>query len=231
MPITLTAALFNLAVALGCGLLIGTERALRRRWAGMRTNALVSVGAAAFVLFSARMVGDASPTRIASEVVSGIGFLGAGIIFRDGLNVHGLTTAATLWCAAAVGVLAGGGHWDLAMAATATVALVNLGLRPVVRMVRRQVGVGRRGAGQFRLAVVAREGREEAARRHLLRALAAAEECVAGVERRALEEGLVEIAATVEAGDDTEATLEQIVVDLSAEPDLRAVNWGPQENA
>ena len=66
--------------------------------AGLRTNTLVAIGAATFVIFAALIPGETSPTRVAAQVVSGIGFLGAGIIFREGLNVTGLNTAATLWC-------------------------------------------------------------------------------------------------------------------------------------
>ncbi|GAA3007084.1 MgtC/SapB family protein [Microbacterium aurantiacum] len=105
-----TAALpFGAAIALGS--LIGLERQWRQRTTGMRTHALVALGAASFVLLSTATDGDASPTRIAAQVVSGIGFLGAGIIFREGANVRGLNTAATLWCSAAVGVLCGAGFF------------------------------------------------------------------------------------------------------------------------
>src|SRR6202035_5274009 len=97
----------NLFVALSLGAAIGVERQWRQRLAGLRTNTLVALGAASFVVFASLFPGEASPTRVAAQVVSGIGFLGAGIIFREGLNVRGLNTAATLWCSAAVGLLAG----------------------------------------------------------------------------------------------------------------------------
>lgn len=109
MIIALHAAAFDLVVALGCGALIGSERQIRQRLAGLRTNALVALGAAGFVIFSQLFENEVSPTRVAAQVVSGIGFLGAGIIFRDGFNVHGLNTAATLWCSAGVGLMAGAG--------------------------------------------------------------------------------------------------------------------------
>ena len=94
--IELIPATLNMMVALACGALIGSERQVRQRMAGLRTNALVALGAAGFVVFSQLVEHDASPTRVAAQVVSGIGFLGAGIIFREGFNVHGLNTAATL---------------------------------------------------------------------------------------------------------------------------------------
>src|SRR6202049_3808827 len=110
MTISLGQAAVNLAVALSLSAVIGFERQWRNRLAGLRTNTLVALGAASFVTFSALVPGDASPTRVAAQVVSGIGFLGAGLIFREGLSVRGLNTAATLWCSAAVGVVAGAGY-------------------------------------------------------------------------------------------------------------------------
>ena len=100
MTILLGAAALDMGVALACGAIIGSERQVRQRMAGLRTNALVALGAASFVIFSQLFPNEVSPTRVAAQVVSGIGFLGAGIIFRDGFNVHGLNTAATLWCSA-----------------------------------------------------------------------------------------------------------------------------------
>src|ERR1700738_3821542 len=99
------------AVALALGAVIGVERQWRQRMAGLRTNALVALGAALFELFGVLMANKQGidPTRIAAYVVSGVGFLGAGVILRDGVNVRGINTAATIWCSSAVGVLAGAG--------------------------------------------------------------------------------------------------------------------------
>ena len=100
------------------GGLIGFERQWRQRLAGLRTNTLVALGAAIFVLFAGLFPGEASPTRVAAQIVSGIGFMGAGIIFKEGLNVRGLNTAATLWCSAAIGALCGAGFFFHALIAT-----------------------------------------------------------------------------------------------------------------
>ena len=102
-------AAISLGVATLVGASIGFERQWRQRMAGLRTNTLVAIGAASFVIFAGLFPDEGSPTRVAAQVVSGIGFLGAGIIFREGLQVTGLNTAATLWCSAAVGLLAGSG--------------------------------------------------------------------------------------------------------------------------
>lgn len=122
---------FNVLIACALGGLVGLERQWRQRLAGLRTNSLVATGSALFVIVSERidLVGDHG--RIAAQVVSGIGFLGAGVIMRDGLNVRGLNTAATLWCSAAVGVLAGFGQIQFAVFGALLVVATNTFLRPV----------------------------------------------------------------------------------------------------
>src|SRR5271170_583336 len=127
----------RLAVALALGSAIGFERQWNQKTAGLRTNALVALGASGFVVFST-MVGQGDPTRVAAQVVSGIGFLGAGIILREGANVHGLNTAATLWCSAMVGTFAGGGFWAPSTAAAGFVVITNLFLRPLVQRLNRR---------------------------------------------------------------------------------------------
>jgi putative Mg2+ transporter-C (MgtC) family protein len=122
-------ALLRLAVAGGLGAVIGFERELRDREAGIRTHLLVSMGSALFTIVSAfgfheflangGSVVRADPTRIAAQIVTGIGFLGAGAIIREGLSVRGLTTAATLWVVAAIGMASGAGYYWPAVATTA----------------------------------------------------------------------------------------------------------------
>jgi putative Mg2+ transporter-C (MgtC) family protein len=133
----------DIAVRLTCavafGTVVGAERQWRNRLAGLRTNALVGLGAASFTLFAAMTPGDASPTRVAAQVVSGIGFLGAGVIMRDGMKVRGLNSAATLWCVASVGVLCGAGLLYVAAIATTLIVVANVSLRPLVRLIDRLV--------------------------------------------------------------------------------------------
>src|SRR5215470_17004128 len=138
MTVPVEQAAINLASAVLLGSVIGFERQWRNRLAGLRTNTLVALGAASFVVFEALVPDASSPTRVAAQVVSGIGFLGAGVIFREGLNVRGLNTAATLWCSAAIGVLAGAGYAGYAAIATAFVVFVNLLLRPIGSCINRQ---------------------------------------------------------------------------------------------
>lgn len=118
----------RLLVGLVGGLVIGIERELQNKPAGIRTNTLVATGAALFVLLSFNIAEkheiQTDVTRIIGQVVTGIGFLGAGIIFKEGSDIYGLTTAATVWCSAAVGCTAGAGYF--AETAIATVAVVGV---------------------------------------------------------------------------------------------------------
>jgi putative Mg2+ transporter-C (MgtC) family protein len=127
--------LLRLFVAAVLGGLIGLERELRERQAGLRTHLLVCVGSALFTLVSAYGFSDwgvrVDPTRIAAQIVTGIGFLGAGAIIRQGLSVRGLTTAATLWLVAGIGMAAGAGYWEGAIVAALGAVLVLGPLRGV----------------------------------------------------------------------------------------------------
>ena len=127
----------SISVAFGLATLIGAERQYRQRNAGLRTNVLVAVGAAAFVSIGQRLNGNPGATQVAAYVVSGIGFLGAGVIMKDGSRVSGLNTAATLWCSAAVGVLSGIGLMAEAVVVTAAILAGNTLLRPLVNAINR----------------------------------------------------------------------------------------------
>lgn len=120
----------RLTLAFILGAAIGTERQWRQRMAGLRTNMLVCLGACMFVALGVKVGGDAAG-RVISYVVSGIGFLGAGVIMKDGLNVRGLNTAATLWCSAAVGASCGMGFIAEAAIVSAFVILTHILMRPV----------------------------------------------------------------------------------------------------
>ena len=121
-----------LAAALGA--IVGLERELRQKEAGLRTNILITMGSALFTIMSIEISGPGGdPARIAAQIVTGIGFLGGGAILHTKGTVHGLTTAATIWMNAAIGVAAGAGRYRLAIVAT-TVTLVTLvALVPVDR--------------------------------------------------------------------------------------------------
>ena len=124
----------RLSVALLAGLAIGFERQLRQKTAGLKTNMLVSSGAAIFVLLS-YMIKNEDPTvdvtRIIAQVITGVGFFGAGVIFREGLNVHGLGSAATIWCSAAIGCIAATGLYIETAICTALILIINVFIEPL----------------------------------------------------------------------------------------------------
>jgi putative Mg2+ transporter-C (MgtC) family protein len=138
MSVQLMQAALNLFVAACLGAAIGLERQWRQRLAGLRTNTLVALGAAIFVTYARITSNDEGAARMAAQVVSGIGFLGAGVIFKEGLNVRGLNTAATLWCSAAVGLIAGEGFALFGLVAAVLVIGANTALRPIVQAINRQ---------------------------------------------------------------------------------------------
>ncbi|NMM09932.1 MAG: MgtC/SapB family protein [Polaromonas sp.] len=128
----------SLTAAFVLGGLIGLERQYRQRTAGLRTNVLVALGAAIFVDMASRLMGQDGAVRVVAYVVSGIGFLGAGVIMREEGNVRGLNTAATLWCSGAVGACAGASLVVEAALATLFVLAANTLLRPIVDQINRQ---------------------------------------------------------------------------------------------
>ena len=173
----------RLTVALLLGSAIGFERQWHQKMAGLRTNALVALGACGFVVFSG-LVGPGDPTRVAAQVVSGIGFLGAGIILRDGVNVHGLNTAATLWCSAMVGTVAGAGYVAQGLLAAAFVIGTNLLLRPLVRRVNRLSREAPDAETHYSVEIVTRAAEEAHVRSLLLRELSqAGSACAASTSR------------------------------------------------
>lgn len=131
--------MMRILLAVLLGFLIGLERQITGHTAGIRINVLISMGSCLFLMFPI-ITGSDEVYRIASYIVSGVGFLCSGVIFKDGGTVRGLNTAATLWCTAAIGVLASSGYFLLASAATGTLILSNLLFRPLSMKVRPVTG-------------------------------------------------------------------------------------------
>lgn len=131
--------LLHLLAAIGLGTIVGLERQLTSHTTGIRTCVLVCVGACLFTSFPYCIEGG-DVTRAAMQVVSGVGFLGSGIIFKDGSNVRGLNTAATIWCTAGIGVFAGAGLYLFALLASVCLLIVNI----IFRLINRSgFGMGR----------------------------------------------------------------------------------------
>ena len=219
----------RLAVALACGALIGIERQYRQHSAGLRTSAVVATGSALFVLVAALTPGDTSPLRVAAQGVSGVGFLCAGVIIRDGLNIRGLNTAGTLWCASGVGVLAGSGFYLAAALGAGIVLLANVLLRPLARVVNRQYRVSG-GAGETPVHYVVRavclSQQETHIRSLLLQSVSGNDLLLLALESADTQDpSRVEVRADLQADGRKDALLEQVVARLSLEASVSAVRW------
>jgi putative Mg2+ transporter-C (MgtC) family protein len=144
---TFVDAMLRLLVAAGLGAALGLEREYRQKAAGLRTNMLIALGAALFTVVSVTIAGPAGPSdRVAAQIVTGIGFVGAGAILRGRSGVHGMTTAATIWVNAAIGMAAGSGLLAVAAAATAITLIVLVLLPPIEGYFDRRAGLKEKAA-------------------------------------------------------------------------------------
>jgi putative Mg2+ transporter-C (MgtC) family protein len=221
----LQTSVLRLALALALGAAIGFERQWNQKTAGLRTNALVSLGAAGFVAFGA-LSGMGSTVPIVAQVVTGIGFLGAGVILREGVNVHGLNTAATLWCSAMVGAFAGGGFVTQSAIASALVIVTNLVLRPLVRLLRWRAITATDVETQYSVRVTTTGTEEAHIRSLLLHALSQGGLGLRRIDSEDLAESArVMVTAQTVSSARNDAALEQIVGRLSLEPRVVAAAW------
>jgi putative Mg2+ transporter-C (MgtC) family protein len=218
----------RLFTALALGGVIGLERQWRQRTTGLRTNSLVAMGSAMFVMMGALISGPDSESRVASYVVSGIGFLGGGVILRDGLNVRGLNTAATLWCTAAVGTLAGCGFLTLSMAGTLGVLMTNLVLRPLAYRINR-VSTESESEEQeilYRFRCTCRAVEEAHIRALLLQNVGRTPLALIALHSKDHESGdRVDVHADMKVIGRKDEYLEQIVTRLSLESSVTAISW------
>lgn len=229
---TLSVAEFTvrLVVGLGCGALIGLERQWRARMAGLRTNALVAAGATLFVLYSVAAEDAGSPTRVASYVVSGVGFLGGGVILREGFNVRGLNTAATLWCSAAVGVLAAAGHLLFAGIATAVVVATHLLGRPLGRLIDRDHHIEEDvDPRPYRLQLICAPEVEQIARAQIVRHTSGGDPVLHGIRTGRDDDDNAVLTAYLLVNGRAPDRLERLVAELSLQPGVEGVHWNADE--
>jgi putative Mg2+ transporter-C (MgtC) family protein len=216
----------RLLAALLLGGAIGLERQWRQRMTGLRTNGLVAVGAAMFMVMGGLVAGDGSQGRVAAYVVSGIGFLGGGVILKDGFNIRGMNTAATLWCTAAVGTLAGLGRYDLAAIGTVGVLAANLILRPVAFRINRAPVQKEEQEILYRMRCTCRTADESNIRAMLIQNVGRTP--LALIALHSLDDELlarVNVKAYLKAVGPKEEALEQIVTRLSLEAGVTAISW------
>lgn len=224
IDMSLLFATINMGFALVMGAIIGSERQLRGRMAGLRTNALVSLGAAGFVIFAALFPEDINPTRVAAQVVSGVGFLGAGIIFRDGFNIQGINTAATLWCSAAVGLISGSGHLAFAAALTSLIVFSNLGLRSIVRRLKKAEAKNATNIETYQLKATCLHKDAQGIRALILGGLADQDIKLRHLASRG-DETTVEFIVEVQAIADEKAKMEEVVSKAGLDVRILTASW------
>ena len=217
--------LVSLITAFVLGTLIGAERQYRQRTAGLRTNVLVAVGAAAFVDLAMHLSAEEGAVRVISYVVSGIGFLGAGVIMKQGMDVRGLNTAATLWASAAVGSCAGADMIAQAVALTFFVLAGNTLLRPLVNAINR-IPLDEKASEAtyyFKLAVTTEALPDM--RDRLVEKLESAKYPVADVDVVETGDDLLEIVAKLVSTAIDPTELEAVAADLRRQPGVRHATW------
>ncbi len=216
----------QVGLALFFGGLIGLERQWRQRSTGLRTNGLVAVGAAMFVIMGGLLGGHDGQVHVAAYVVSGIGFLGGGVILKEGANVRGVNTAATLWCTAAIGTLVGSGHILFAALGTAGVLVANLILRPIARLIN-QTPVSTEGSEIiYHVHCSCRTPREAHIRALLLQAVGPTPLQLLTLQSKDQEGGdYVDVSAKLKTIGRKDDVLEQIVTRLSLEAAVTSISW------
>ena len=223
--LSLVDSVISLTVAFLLGGVIGFERQVRQRTAGLRTNTLVAVGSAAFVVLANRLTGHEGAVHVVAYVVSGIGFLGAGAIMKEGANVTGLNTAATLWGSAAVGACAGANLIGEALIAALFVLASNTLLRPVVNRINRQPVKEAFAEATYTVYVICQRPRQAELREKLVELLEASNYPVRDVNQHAFGQGDAEIEATLYATAVEAEELDRVMALLEAEAGVSQAFW------
>ena len=219
------ATVVSLACAFVLGGLIGLERQYRQRTAGLRTNVLVATGAASFVALGMRLNDAHGATQIIAYVVSGIGFLGAGVIMKEGAQVRGLNTAATLWASGAVGAASGAGFFAEAAALAAFVVAGNTLLRPLVDFVNRLPVSATSTEAHYAVHVVCRAEDVSEVRDLLFQEIERANYPVRDIEILSENEDLVELAASLIPTSADSDELDAVVAALEKAEVVESATW------
>jgi len=214
----------RILLAVLLGFLIGLERQLTGHMAGIRTNVLVSLGASIFVLVS--IVMDAPDvTRIAAQIVTGVGFLCSGIIFKDGANVRGINTAATIWCTAAIGTLCSAGKPFYALAATGVLLAANVIIRFIATRIYPLKGFDEE-EHTYKITVVCSEQKEFDVRSLIMTYIAGTRLSLIDLESADVTGGKVEIKAIMICGSKKQdETAEKLVGKISLEEGVTKAGW------
>jgi putative Mg2+ transporter-C (MgtC) family protein len=215
----------SLALAFFLGMLIGSERQYRQRTAGLRTNVLVSLGAAAFVDLGMRLNASSGAVQVVAYVVSGVGFLGAGVIMKEGMNVRGLNTAATLWSSAAVGAFCGADLLAEATLLTGFIIVGNTFLRPLVNFINRIPIDERAGEATYEIQVTCDGERASEARELLIQRLEASNYPVGDIQEATKPDSSVQIIARLVSTAVDPREMDAVVNDLRLSDAISDASW------
>jgi putative Mg2+ transporter-C (MgtC) family protein len=213
----------RMGLALLLGALMGLERQWHQRRAGTRTNALVATAASTFTMIGLILMDPAGASRIVGQIVTGIGFLGAGVIFKEGGTIHGLNTAATVWCSAAVGSLCGIGQPQYAGVLAVAVLFTNVALRPLANKLRPAM---KEEETYYHLELTCAAKDETQVRSLLLSAVDQNHVALTSLDSEDLEPGnRVRVSAEIKSAGRNDDCLEQIVARVSIEQSVTSVRW------
>jgi putative Mg2+ transporter-C (MgtC) family protein len=205
---------------------IGIERQWRQRTAGLRTNSLVALGASLFVSLSSLVTQTNDHTRMAAQVITGIGFLGAGLMLKEGMNVRGLNTAATLWSAGAIGTLAGSGFLPHAVIGAGLVIATHLVFRPIAKAINRQPVQDISDERLYILRIVCRSNDEQNIRTLFVHEIVKESLLLQAIESEDLQgTDKVEVKAFILANGRQDTLMEKVVGLLSLEQAVSAASW------
>jgi putative Mg2+ transporter-C (MgtC) family protein len=218
--------LLRLALSTLLGSLIGLERQWHQRFVGLRTNALVATGAAAFAEVALSAAAANNPAPILSTIITGIGFLGAGVIFKEGLNVRGINTAATIWCSAAVGTLAGIGSLTDAVIVAGAVVVINTAFRNIAFNFSRDLNNSSNELeASYQLTWICSKRAETTLRALLLEQATALQLAVHELRSDDLKRGQLRLTAQLSMIGRNDQVIEQAVNRLGLEPSVRSLHW------
>lgn len=212
--------LIRILAALLLSFAVGLERQWRRRAIGLRTNVLVCLGAFLFAHLAVSL--DSDDLKMAAQVVSGIGFLGAGVILKDGLNIRGLNTATTLWCSAALGVLCAYGFILEAVIGTFFILLANILLRYITRRLMKQ---SLKHMKDYVINVVTSKDKELILRTTLIQSISDEAISISGLETKEENNERVQIIIYISMDNKSEETLKHLITRFTMEPEVFYVGY------
>lgn len=222
----LTTFMIRLIICFSLSILIGLERQLRHRMIGLRTNVLVCIGAFLFVYVSFG-INAKDQTRIAAQVVSGIGFLGAGVILRDGSKIKGLNTAATLWCVAAIGVLCASGLIIEATLGTLFVLISNIILRLVSLFIMKKIKVSLKE--KYTIKIKCKKDKEKNVRFNLAKIIDKSDLVFTSFEKSEITEEKIKLKAIIITSNPSK--MEIVINKISMDPGVISITWEHEKEA